>query len=343
MAGIPVRAQDRVVLYSAQFRDMARDLVLRAASVQVHDSDYAALTRLRQDLAASSRAQIAGTVFPEAEPAFDKALIISPKGRDFARAQIWSAYHSLLEGGELYLIGANDEGIKSVIADAGTLFGRARTLTYKQRHRLGAAQKFEAGASFPAAWGDVPTRIQTRTLDTPLGSIPLGTMPGVFSWQALDDGTAFLLSQALLPGLAEGADVLDVGCGTGVIGCALGRRARSLHLVDVNLLAVECARTSVQLNDLPDARVYPSDVYSDVEGSFDLIVSNPPFHQGFDVSSEAVSRLMAQAPDHLKPGGRLLIVANAFLPYEAALEEHLGNAQVVAQNTRYKVLMGEKR
>ena len=167
-------------------------------------------------------------------------------------------------------------------------------------------------------------------------------MPGVFSWQALDDGTAFLLAQTEVQALAREADVLDMGCGTGVIGCALGKNAQSTHLVDVDLLAVQCARTSVMLNQVAHASVYPSDVYSDVTGGpFDLIISNPPFHQGFDVSRDVTARIIAGAPDHLKPGGHLVLVANAFLPYETEMQQHLKSVRVLAQDSRYKVLVGE--
>lgn len=334
----------RVLLFSAQYPALARDLTGRTGEVVVHDVDFRALRHMARAAGQIANLHIADSPFPGAENTFDVAVIISPKGRDFARGLLWSAYNCLAEGGMVYLIGANDAGIKSVIADAGALFASAHTLTYKAGHRIGSAAKVGAGAAYPTAWGEVPTQMLTRELDTPRGPLMIATMPGVFSWQALDDGTQFLLAQDALCSFAEGADILDVGCGTGVIGCALGRRAASAHLVDVNLLAAACARETIRLNNLPNARAYPSDVYSEVgEARFDLIVSNPPFHQGFAQTQDITRQMIAQAPDYLKPGGRLVIVANAFLPYETFMQQHLVEVHALAQNSRYKVLVGQKR
>jgi 16S rRNA (guanine1207-N2)-methyltransferase len=241
------------------------------------------------------------------------------------------------------MIGANDSGIKSLIADAGVLFASPRTLAYKGGHRIGRAVKAESSPVYPTDWGEIPTQVQTRIIETPLGPLTIGTMPGVFSWQALDDGTAFLLTQDAVSAFADNMDILDMGCGTGVIGCVLGRRAASVHLVDVNLLAVECARTTIHLNHLPQARAYPSDLYSEVgDARFDLIISNPPFHQGFAQTQDITRQLIPQAPEYLKPGGRLVIVANAFLSYEPLMQHHLMSVQTLAQNNRYKVLVGQK-
>ncbi len=340
---IPVTSTDRVALLSAQHRETARILAARAAQLTIHDIDFAALRQIEHRLAPAANLTVMHTPFPAPQPVCTKAVMISPKGRDFARAQIWSSYTSLEEGGQLYLLGANDEGIKSLIADAGEVFTTARTLAYKNRHRLGVAHKLRADAVFPEAWGAPPAHMQTRTLQTPRGPLQISTMPGVFSWQALDDGTAFLLAQPQVSDFAASADVLDMGCGAGVIGCALGHAARSVQMVDVNLLAVECARASAQLNDLPHAAVYPSDVYSEVPPvSFDLIVSNPPFHKGFELTQNIASQIITGAPAHLKPGGRLVLVANAFLPYEALMQAHLTSVHVLAQDNRYKVLVGQK-
>jgi 16S rRNA (guanine1207-N2)-methyltransferase len=341
-ARITLNSQERVLLFSAQYPNLARDLANRAGQVVIHDADFKALRGLQHSTNQYTNLHIADTPFPASDSSFDKAVIVNPKGRDFARAQLWSAYNSLVENGQVYLLGANDSGIKSLIADAGALFASPNTLAYKGGHRIGGAYKAISGTPYPARWGETSTQMQQRELETPLGLLAIGTMPGVFSWQALDEGTKFLLKQEPLRTFADGADILDMGCGTGVIGCALGKLANSVHLVDVNLLAVECARETIRLNDLAQARAYPSNVYSEVEDvRFDLIISNPPFHQGFAQTQDITRQLIAQAPDYLKPGGRLVIVANAFLPYEPIMQQHLTNVQTLARNNRYKVLMGQ--
>jgi 16S rRNA (guanine1207-N2)-methyltransferase len=342
-AHITLNPQDRVLLFSAQYPTLARDLAGRAALVEVHDTDFRALRQLERSSGQIANLHIAATPFPNASEVFNVAVIINPKGRDFARGLLWSAYNSLIEGGQVYMLGANDSGIKSLITDAGVLFASAHTLGHKNSHRIGSAYRATSGAAYPTQWGEIPTQVQTRLIETPLGSLTIGTMPGVFSWQALDEGTAFLLEQDSVQAFANGADILDIGCGTGVIGCTLGQAASSVQMVDVNLLAIECANTTIRLNNVPQARAYPSDLYSEVGDSrFDLIISNPPFHQGFAQTQDITRQLIAQAADYLKPDGRLVIVANAFLPYEPLMQKHLADVQSLAQNNRYKVLEGIK-
>ncbi|WP_457292125.1 methyltransferase, partial [Pseudomonas azotoformans] len=70
---------------------------------------------------------------------------------------------------------------------------------------------------------------------------------------------------------------------------------------------------------------------------FDMIISNPPFHEGLQTSLHAAEQLIRGAAKHLNIGGHLRIVANAFLPYAALLDATFGSHEVLAQNGRFKV------
>lgn len=334
---IPLTAEDRVLLFFASPIQIVRQIAARAAETVVHEVDFAARERLRAERI--QRLLIADRVFPDSPERFDHALIVSPKGRTYARALLWSAYQSLNPGGIVYMIGASAEGIKSLIADSATLFDHSRTVDYKQRQRLGAATKGRDDRAWPEAWGDLPGKIQQRSFETALGPVQVGTMPGIFSWQSLDAGTALLLEQTALHEAAQDACLLDLGCGNGIIGCALSHLAREVHLCDVNLLAVECAAYSASLSVADNIQIYPADVYAGIQTSnFDLIVSNPPFHKGFDTTADIARRIISGASEYLREGGQLILVANAFLPYEAAMEQYPGSVQILAQTSRFKVL-----
>lgn len=80
-----------------------------------------------------------------------------------------------------------------------------------------------------------------------------------------------------------------------------------------------------------------SDVFSHINERFDLIVSNPPFHDGVDTAYRAVEELIFQAKNHLTKGGELRIVANAFLPYPDLLDKAFGKHDVLAKSTKFKV------
>ena len=101
-------------------------------------------------------------------------------------------------------------------------------------------------------------------------------------------------------------------------------------------MALESARRTLRENQL-QGTVLASDVFSHVEGKFDLIISNPPFHDGIDTAYTAVNELIKQAKWHLKVGGELRIVANAFLPYADWMDQHFGSHEVLAKNNKFKV------
>ncbi|MBN1966266.1 MAG: class I SAM-dependent methyltransferase [Anaerolineae bacterium] len=279
--------------------------------------------------------EVAESVYPDpaAHGPADTALIAIPKGRDAARGLLWAAAQALRPGGQMFLAGPNDGGAKSTLKDAAELLGSAPVLAYKSSHRVALAIRPES-LVLPPGWDSGEP--QTRTITRPEGAYTVITLPGVFSWDHLDDGTALLLDHL---GARPGLDVLDIGCGYGIIGMAAARAGARVTLVDDDLLAVRCARASVEANGLADrCTVLPSDVTSALTGQqFDLALSNPPFHRGTDVSTAVAHRFIHEAADVLRPGGRLRIVANRFLPYDRTLQDVFGSARIVADTSRYAV------
>ncbi|MCO7244750.1 methyltransferase [Halomonas sp. Mc5H-6] len=165
--------------------------------------------------------------------------------------------------------------------------------------------------------------------------------PGVFGHGKVDEGTRLLLDvlDGELPSrpLSAPLRVLDMGCGDGIISAWLAHRGHQVTAVDVSAFAVESTLRTLRVNGL-EGRVLQSDVFSALQGErFDLIVSNPPFHQERDVSYGPSQRLIRQAPAHLTSGGRLMLVANAFLPYPDLLQSAFEQFQTLADNRRFRV------
>jgi len=132
-----------------------------------------------------------------------------------------------------------------------------------------------------------------------------------------------------------------MGCGYGIIGMAAAQRveAAAVTLVDADLIAIECAAETLRRNGLTEMRLLLGDGPSAVaEERFTLIVSNPPFHSGHGVTLEIAQRFVAQAYGALEMRGRLVIVANRFLPYHRAMQEAFGAVETVAQTPQYRVL-----
>ncbi len=161
---------------------------------------------------------------------------------------------------------------------------------------------------------------------------------GVFASHGLDPGTALLIES--LP-VRPTDRVLDLGCGWGAVGVAAARLARrgTVVLTDVNRRAVRLAQRNLARNGVQNATVEVGPAFEPVgEATFDVIATNPPYHAGRPV----VLDLLEEAPRHLAPGGRLLIVgkgSQGILYYQGWLAEHWAtDVQVVARGSGYRVL-----
>jgi release factor glutamine methyltransferase len=159
----------------------------------------------------------------------------------------------------------------------------------------------------------------------------LVVLPGVFR----PPSDTWLLAAHLRAELAPGMRVLDVCTGSGALAVAAALGGCEVAAVDVSRLAVFNARLNARLNGVRvDAR--RGDLMAPVAGErFDLIVSNPPYvpsgsrplparglarawEGGFD-GRTLLDRICAEAPAHLRPGGRLIMVQSSWCGEEATL------------------------
>jgi release factor glutamine methyltransferase len=113
----------------------------------------------------------------------------------------------------------------------------------------------------------------------------------------------------------EGDKVLDLGCGSGVAAVFCAPKVRELLAVDISPSAVRNTEENCRLNKLSNVAVKQSDMFSCVEGKFDLILANPPYieaefekeEEQFATSTRYLPILFSQVGKHLAGDGRLLI------------------------------------
>ena len=259
-----------------------------------------------------------------ADAELDAATLLAPPGVVERRYVLAHTLRALKPGGEVLALAPKDKG-GSRLGKELAAFGLDVSESGRRHHRICHAVRPAELAGLDEAIAAGAPRLSK--------ALGLWTQPGVFAWDRIDPGSALLLDH--LPTL-EGRGV-DLGCGLGVLAHSVlaSQKVAELTLIDIDRRAVDCARRNV---DDPRARFLWADVRAglDLDG-LDFVVMNPPFHDGGAEDRSLGAAFIAAAARALKPGGRLLMVANRHLPYEAPLREAFGKVALLAETGGYKV------
>lgn len=137
---------------------------------------------------------------------------------------------------------------------------------------------------------------------------------------------------------------VDIGCGAGVgaVVIARARREAEVLAVDINPAALRLTAVNAALAEVANVSVETSDVLQDVDGSFDLIVANPPYmadpaerayrHGGGAFGAQLSVRIVEQSLNRLTPGGSLVLYTGVAMidghdPFLAELAPYLDSAR----------------
>ncbi len=301
-------------------------------------------TQLQKEIGARAGAEITvvleNLLTPPAADPFDCALLDTDgpagRGNSYTFRLIDYIVDNVRPGGSVWLQGSNSRGLQTFVRRLSSRCGEVTAVSVGGGKRAYRALR-PAGGVTPTEGDEAPTTVPVETQGI---RFQLTVQAGVFSGRKLDDATALLLGALRL---ARGDDVLDLGCGAGAIGitAALLALEGQTLLVDSSPLAVRLAERNLSANGIGNATVLLSDAYSAVQGRrFDVIATNPPFHQHSKETRGVAERFVREAPDFLRPGGRFYVVANAFLPYQRTMERVFNGVETVASTASYKVLCG---
>lgn len=266
---------------------------------------------------------------------YSVVLLLPPPQRDETRALFAQALRQVSEDGLVVVSMQNTAGAKSGENDLRQLAPDLQS-TSKNKCRVFWAGKKNIDETLLQAWLklDAPRKIEST------GFI---SRPGIFAWDRIDAASQ-LLAEHLPKDLAgHGA---DLGAGLGFLTHRVLTRHENVRAMDVyeaEARALECAKSNLAQFDVSrQLKYYWHDVAQGVQGSYDFVVSNPPFHQG-GVEVQAIGQAFIEAAaKSLRTNGRFYMVANRHLPYEASLKEHFSQVTVLAMQEGFKVFAAIK-
>lgn len=158
---------------------------------------------------------------------------------------------------------------------------------------------------------------------------------GVFSSDKIDIGTQFLLKY--LDTYPQENKILDLASGNGVIAHqVLEQNSQSkLTLIDDFNLAI--ASSKLNIKSINTTFICNDTLQEIQDDTFDLVVSNPPFHFEHENNIEVSLYLFKEVQRILKSNGRFVLVANKHLNYKTHLQLLFQSVETIADNKRFVI------
>lgn len=177
-------------------------------------------------------------------------------------------------------------------------------------------------------------------LDLPEYQLQLYNLPNVFSRQHLDIGSRFFLNH--FPGINDGDNILDLATGSGVLSLFAAKQANNLTIYATDNSALGIASCKLAANAAKLTNIYPVQMNCLFEcdiapKSLDIILCNPPFHQGHNVSDHIAHTMLEQTKPLLKSSGRLYVVGNKHLKYDKFLKKHFECVTLKQSNDKFSI------
>lgn len=264
---------------------------------------------------------------------FPLVLVLPPRQREEARALLAQAALRTTPGGIVVASMGNNEGARSGEADLERLAGNI--------HRASKNKCRVCWATISPDTIDAALLEQWRVLDAPrpIAGGRFLSRPGLFAWDRIDAASALLVEQ--LPDNLSGR-AADLGAGYGYLSAEL--LARNPGIVALDVYEAEARALAMARLNLANAAQRLAidflwhDVTTGLSARYDVIVSNPPFHQGRADQPELGQAFIVAAARAMNPGGRFWLVANRHLPYESVLANHFANVRTATVHDGFKVI-----
>ena len=256
-------------------------------------------------------------------------LVLPPRQREEYRALLARAVTSTREGGIVMAAVSNLEGARTVENDLKALTGNVDTLSKNKCRVFWARIDGRRNAALISEWLalDAPRPIEGGRFTS---------RPGLFAWDRFDAGSKLLVDN--LPPALKGK-AADLGAGFGYLSDEILKRyplITHLDVVEAEARALDMAK--VNLAPYGERVAFHwGDATKALPGTYDAIISNPPFHIDRADRHDLGKAFIVSAAKALTSGGQLWMVANRHLPYEATLKAAFKTVIIVADNGAFKV------
>jgi len=268
------------------------------------------------------------------EGEFDVGLCVLTKHKKENYGNIARALDHLAPRGILVCVGDNDTGVKSFEKNIRKEIVLSGNLS-KNHCRVFWLEKSDEG-TFPEEWK------AWSNLDKHIPETDFLTQPGMFCWEKVDKGSAFLAEH--LPRKISGV-VADFGAGWGYLSHALLQKCPGITALDLyedEALALEAARRNLEPLEQSGKTTF---LWTDLSGAcpkqhhYNWIVMNPPFHRSARTDVSLGIKFIENAARSLKRSGSMVLVANRQLPYEKPIAEYFKFSERIAESPDFKIIL----
>ena len=267
---------------------------------------------------------------PPVEGEYAAAVVRLSTNKEQLRMLLSLLNSVLKESAPIWIVGANDEGIKSFPKTSKDYVDDVETLDIRQRARLLQGVKGHQQSTLED-W------IAVQSIELDGKQVEWQTLVGVFNKGQLDAGTDYLLSVLAEYPIKRTFQLADFACGTGVIARWLADRFPDAQIdaMDADSWAIELAKRNA-----PTVKHRLVDGWTGMprDCRYDLVISNPPVHIGKESDYTVLRGLIRDAKTRLHYRGQILMVTLHHIPVQRLAEEaEYRIVEVVAHNNRYKV------
>lgn len=180
--------------------------------------------------------------------------------------------------------------------------------------------------------------IPTLTYKLAQHKLEIASAPGVFSREHLDEATRLLLTQ--IPISQDNKRIADLGSGSGIVGAVTAKNNPNSKIIciDESHLAVYSAQQTFEKNELSNGEYVLSAGFTKfTTNTFDMVISNPPIHQGHHLSPWLAFDLFRQTSKVLKEGGEFIFVVSRNLRCQDFLSKLFKSIEIIKHNSKFCV------